>query len=665
MIKTFVYNEFDIPSYNVDKEKTLQEIDNFVQSGGNLNHPVKDNNKLISIVEFLESKLDIASVSSLFEKKHLTSPGTWDLNKETNAIIESSLYGGYWYRDNAHKYRQPIADGFRQLCRDFLKTPVNSFHYENYEKEIVKDNHGHPLLSILLRIPLYELTQVFLEEVPNAKELLNQKYYKNTFYYDALIKSTKGGENNLSLFFKHDIIDLETLIENYNFNDVIKTAIRDNDFEFIKLLQSKSSNPHYLGELDKEYKMHDCFLRQVNTPEMAKILIDAGCPVLRKGDQYDSLLFSYEYFSMYKLDTIEFIMNYVPLDYMGEYQNVFWQYISNSRNLEEFKKFTEFLVSKGFPLEKYDLFSVCPGSDIQEKIQTCIDLGANPDNCGQLIQKLVTARDTSTFKAIQKTKLLDLYSPSATSYLLEANSHTQGTLSLLDKVQDKTFNSLTALGKPVWFGATTNDKMTKIIKKINSFNQLDTKGNNWITHYYSLDIKEKHNIAPLVLEMASIEESKNKRLLVLSQNENQSNLLHHGFKFSEYKTKELREEFISMIKSFDTSNLNDLLSGLDEKGLFPIDYLINSKSEEKVWNMNFWDIKLDSLLKIAEYNLDYDKKNINGESLIDRLRKYYLIDNVQGNLIEPVEKGYSRYTLFNKLDNKLVTENKKSIKIKI
>lgn len=665
MIKTFVYNELDIPSYNIDKEQVFKEIEDFVKNGGNLDYPVKSDNKLVSVVDFLESRIGVEGVTYLFDKKYLTSPGQWELNKEKNAIIESNLYSGYWYRDNAQKYRKNIADGFRKLCRQFSLNSVDSFHYQNYEKQIVKNEEENPLLSILVRVPLYELTQVFLEEVPNAKDLLNQIYYGKKPYYESLVKSSKDSENNLSLLFKHNVVDVDTLFEKYDFHEVIKTAIRENDFDFIHLLQSKSSNPNYLGELDKKYKMHDCFLRQVNTPEMAKILIDSGCPVLRKGDQYDSILFSHEYFSMYKLDTIDFIMNYVPLDYMGEYQNVFWQYLSNSRDLEQFKKITEFLVSKGFPLENYDLFNVCPGSDIQEKIKTCLDLGANPNNCGELIQRLVTNRDTSTFKAIQKTKLLNLYSPTASAYLLGASSHTQGTLNLLEKVEDKTFNSLTSSGKPVWFYANSKDKMTKIIKKIDSFNQLDSLGNNWLTHYYSLDIKDKHNIAPLLLEMASIEESKNKRLLVLSYVENQSNLLHHGFKFTEYKTNDFREEFVSMIKSFDSSNLNELLSGLDEHGLFPIDYLIKSKSEKCVWNKTFWDSKLDALLKIAEYNLDYDKTNSNGETLINRLREYYTIDNVTGNYIEPVEKGYSRYTLYNKLDNKLVPENRKSLKNKI
>lgn len=670
MIKTFVYNEFDFPTYSVGNEKYIQDIEEFIKAGGNLNHPVKDGDKIIPAFKFLEDRLGIEFVTSLFLNNSLESPGLWTLDIQEKAIVESNLFSGYWYRDNAHNYREVIAEGFKKTCQEYLRNPIYSeYHYvDNYNSnkdgKVVKNNLENPLLSILLRIPLKEMTEIFLKEVPNAKELLNQSYYKDHPYYHSLT-NVKDGQDNLSLLFKNNVLDVPTLIENYKFNDLINKAIHENDFEFMNLLKSKSDNSHYIGDLDKDNSMYDSFLRYVNSPEMAKLLIDAGCPIIKSNSTYDTMLFSPEYFSGYKIDTMKFIMEYVPLDYMGEYQNIFWNYLEKSQDVEQFKNFTQFIVSKGFPIKDYDIFSVCPEKDIPTKIKTCIDLGADINNCGTLIEKLIKDRDVSSFKAIQKTKLLDLYSPDGIYHLLRADSHTKTTLDLLDKAEISNINSLTSFGKPAWFSGNSKEKLSKILKKVTSFNQLDANSNNWITQYYSQNIKDKHNIAPIILEMASLEESKNKRLLVLTQQENTANLLHHGFTFSEYKTTELREEFITIVKSFDTSNLNELFGGLDEKGLFPMDYLVKSKSEKGVINKSHWDSKVDNLLKIAEYNLDYDKKNINGEALIDKIRDYYKVDNNIDKFMDSVEKAYERYKLYNKLDSKLVTDNRKNTKMKI
>ena len=53
MIKTFAYNEFDFNgSYSLNKDKTLEEIKIFIQSGGNLNLPVKHDDKFFSSFDF-------------------------------------------------------------------------------------------------------------------------------------------------------------------------------------------------------------------------------------------------------------------------------------------------------------------------------------------------------------------------------------------------------------------------------------------------------------------------------------------------------------------------------------------------------------------------------------------------------------------------------------
>lgn len=680
MIRTFAYNEFEEDGLILNKTKALEDIEEFIKAGGNLNYPVKHRDTFIPASKFFEKNLGEEIVTQLFQNNYLDSPGNWKLNESTKTIIESKHYHSYWYRDNYPKYRKVISEGFRNICQSYVQNPIyNSYEFTDEYRDsaknneyIIKLNDCNPLVRIILRMPFKEMINVFLEEVPNAKELLNEQTYGkkslyNSVVWDSLISNTQDGEDILISLFKHKIIDLDInyLIQNYKFDEVIKKAIYENDFNFINLLKEQSNNPHYIGELDKENSMYESFLRRANTPEMAKILIDSGCPVLREGESYEKFLFSHEYFPIQKLDVIKFIIDYVPMDYMGKSANIFWAYLDKSNTLDDFKKFTEFIVSKGFPLENYDLFNICPGDSWEEKIKTCLELGANVNNTKNLIQRLISKRDISSFKAIQKTKLIDLYSPDSVSHLLSAEDHTKTTLELLDKADLNKLNSLTSLGTPAWFSANSKTKLHKILKKIESFNQVDSLGNNWITNYYSNKVKDKYDIAPLVLEMAAIEHNKKKRLLVLTNVENQSNLLHHGFKFSQYQEKELKEEFVVIIKCFDTTNLNELFSHLDEHGLFPIDYLINSKNDEETWNHSLWDVKLDSLLKLTEYNLDYDKENIHGEKLIDKLKIYYSIDNKSDIFIEPVNKAYSRYCLYNKLEEKLIPENKKSSKHKI
>lgn len=682
MIKTFAYNEFDFAEFKLDKEKVLKEIEQFIEQGGNLNYPVKKEDNFIPPWQFLENNLGVDFVKLLIHKNYLNSPGTWTLDAQSQTIKESITYHSYWYRDNYSKYSDVVSEGFRELCRQYNKNPVfTSYEYkDNYDsraigkEQLIKYDKFHPLLKILRRMPFKEMFDVFVQEISNAKELLHEVIkihdfrkttYTEKFMYELIIQDSDDSVAIISSLFKNNIVATEKLMEDYDFRNNIIRAIGNNDFEFMEILKSKSSNPHYLGQLDEENTMYNSFLRACNTPDMAKLLIDSGCQVVKKTDTFDSMLLSKEYFPLSKLDTIKFIMEYVPLDYMTTYENTFWEYLKSAKDLENFKIFSQFITSKGFPIEKYDLFNVCPGDDWKEKIQTCLDLGANPNMFSDLIQQVVSDRDISTFKAINRTKLLNLYSPDGIYYLLNVSSHTKSTLDLLDKAEKKDINSFTSFGKPAWFAANSKDKVNKILSHIESFNQLDENGNNWITNYYAQDIRDKYAIAPLVLEMAAKEDKKNHRLLILTCEESKSNLLHHGFKFSEYRVKELRQEFIEIIKAFSTNNLNELFNSLDEHGLFPTDYLIKSKTEKGVWNQTMWDARVDTLLKLTEYNLDYDKKNIHGVALIDSIRQYYKINDLSNNFIEPVEKAYFRYQLHEKLEKKLVPENKKNIRSKI
>ena len=99
--------------------------------------------------------------------------------------------------------------------------------------------------------------------------------------------------------------------------------------------------------------------------------------------------------------------------------------------------------------------------------------------------------------------------------------------------------------------------------------------------------------------------------------------------------------------------------------MFPIDYLIQSYHNEDNWNKTFWDSKLNNLLKMADYNLDYDKINSKGKTLIDTLRLYFSLSNSKENFIDHIEQAYSRYKLYNKLDNSLVSQTRKQSTVKI
>lgn len=672
MIKTFAYNEFNYDGYSVDKNKALEDIEDFIKSKGNLNYPIKERDKIIPAHAFWEEKLGVNIISQFFEKEYLESPGHWNLDEKTKTVIESELYDKYWYQNNYKNYSKIISEGFRKLCQSYIANPIyDSYQYKDeYNSNSKKDNFNvirtdvHPLVEILLRNPHKEMIEVFIEELPNSKELLNMQRYGD-FTYDRLINKSQSSEDIISSLFKHKIVDTRILIEKYSFNSVIKYAIYKNDFDFMNSLKKESNNPFYIAELDKNHSMYDSFLRRANTPEMAKFLIDAGCPIIKKDDKYDSVLFCSDKFK--HLDVVKFILDYVPNNYMTQYENVFGEYLKTIHNTNDFKDFVNFIVNKGFPLEKYDLFNIAPGESFEEKITTCLELGCDKNNCKYLIRSLISKRDTSSFKAIQKTKLLNLYSPDAIFYFLSQDNHTKSTLDLIDKADINNINSLTSFGKPAWFAANNQEKLHKIFKKINSFSQLDSEGNDWITHYYSQSPKDNHHIASTFLEMIALEEKKQNKLLSLHYKEGESNLLHYGFTFN-YKNKDFRDEFVTMIKSLNHSNLNELFSTLDEEGLFPIDRLIISKSNKDVYNISFWDDKLHSLLKLAEFNLDYDSKNKNGQTLYSQLIHYYSISEKSNmnEFIEPIKNAYSKYKLYNKLENTLtsnVIDNKKVNKI--
>lgn len=144
--------------------------------------------------------------------------------------------------------------------------------------------------------------------------------------------------------------------------------------------------------------------------------------------------------------------------------------------------------------------------------------------------------------------------------------------------------------------------------------------------------------------------------LLLTNIENTSNLLHYGFNIK-YSERELKREFIDIVKSFNTSNLHELFSCLDEDGYFPTDYLLKSYHNKDNYNQNFWFSKLSSLLADTPFVFDFDKVNKDGISLIDSFRNI-LKENQDTTILENIEKGYSRYKLYNKLENKLSDTNK-------
>lgn len=659
MIKTFAYNEFDFNgSYSLNKDKTLEEIKIFIQSGGNLNLPVKHDDKFFSSFDFLEKQLGIDLVKVLFGHKYLKSPGDWILNESTKTISQLPEYDRYWYRDKYSDYSEIIASGFKKLCQDYIKNPIFTnfeFHDKYSSSKVVKLENCNPLVEILLKLPFKEMLSVFINEVPNFKELLQEEYFRNTSVYEYILKDSKDDNENTLMLFKNGVISYKDLDEKYGLKELIDNAIYANDFDFLNLLK-KYSHENIFSEIDETKSMYNSFLRRANTPEMAKYLIDHGCQVVKNNDQYDSILFSHEYFGLGKIDTIKFIIEYQPNNYIQDFENVFWHYLEKCNDLTKFKDFTSYLVSKGFPLQNYDLFNVCPGNDITEKIKTCLELGANPNNCENLINKIIANRDSSLFRTIQKTKLLNLYSPDGIFYLLSAPSHTQGTLSLTDKIPDTELNHLTTKGKPAWFGIDSLEKFNKLSKKIKSFNQLDETGHNWITHYYKFSKKDRYKISSVLLEMQSHQEKEFNQPLTLTNIENTSNLLHYGFNIK-YSERELKREFIDIVKSFNTSNLHELFSCLDEDGYFPTDYLLKSYHNKDNYNQNFWFSKLSSLLADTPFVFDFDKVNKDGISLIDSFRNI-LKENQDTTILENIEKGYSRYKLYNKLENKLSDTNK-------
>lgn len=659
MIKTFAYNEFDFKGgYTLNKDETLESIKIFVSSGGNLNLPVKYDDKFFTAFEFLEKQLGSELVKTLFANKYLKSPGEWILDEANITISQLPEYDRYWYRDKYKDYSEIISEGFKKLCQDYVKSPIYTnfeFHDKHSSAKIVKLENCNPLVEILLKLPFKEMLSIFINEVPNFKELLQEEYFRNTSVYEYILKDSKDDTENTLILFKNGVISYKDLEEKYGLKELIDNAISYNDFDFLNLLKKYSHNDVF-SELDEKNSMYDSFLRRSNTPEMAKYLIDNGCQVVKKNEKYDSILFSHEYFSLSKIDTIKFIIDYKPNNYIKDFEPVFWGYLERCNDIEKFKEFTSYIVSKGFPLEKYDLFNVCPGNDINEKIKTCLELGANPNNCENLINKIIANRDPSLFRTIQKTKLLNLYSPDGIFYLLSAPSHTQGTLSLTDKIPNDELNNLTTKGKPAWFGIDSLEKFNKLSKKIKSFNQLDTTGHNWITHYYKFSKKDRYKISSVLLEMQSHQEKEFNQPLTLTNIENTSNLLHYGFNIK-YSERELRSEFVDIVKSFNTSNLHELFSCLDEDGYFPTDYLLKSYHNKDSYNQNFWFSKLSSLLADTPFVFDFDKINKDGITLIDSFRNI-LKESNDPTLLENIEKGYSRYKLYNKLENKLSDTNK-------
>lgn len=686
MIKTFNYNNFGNLSSPLYKDTFTDVINQFVENGGNLNYPIINGDSITPALEFIARKMDIEFVKELINKNYLISPGNWILNNESKTIEEPSVYFNYWYRNNYSEYKEEINKGFKDLCKEYNQNPVY-IHYKEYYKdehdeltERISSNNP-PLIEIIIKNPYPEMLKSFLEEVSNSKNLLNlnyiftsEKFNKIEPLFLTLLKTTKFQNEFLALLIKHDIVDSNTLSEKFNFLNLIDFVVNNDDIDLLKKINNNAKNENFVRTLSNESPIKNNFFNKVKSVEMGEYLIDLGCHISVKNSQNENeFFFTTTFLSNSNTSTIKYFLSNID---KKEKNEIFWRpfetVFQSIDNLEDFKNWGNFLVSEGFPIKNYDVFSFCPGKSDQsislsERLKTCLEIGADSNNTLKLINNIISARDATYFRDIQKTKIIDLYSPNSIYYFYQNNGHTEKTFQLMEKVEKDNFNKLTDFDKPAWFSISHLITLNKIKKNIESFNQVDAEGNNWVTNYFNdyYKIKKTYDILPVIAEMSAIENIKNKTLLLLTQNEKEGNLLHHGFKFKHYNNKELDNKFITIINLFDTTNLNLLLSDVDQNGKFPIEYLIESKKEIGVFNIELWDDKLNTILKIANYNLDYNKKNKNNETLIDKIREYYLISNVEDNFIDKVEEAYKKYVLYHNLQEKLVSNNVKSNKPKI
>lgn len=689
-IKTIAYNSFEDFDYQTfKKESFLPILKEFKESGGNLDFPIKEYDKIQSAYSWFSGKYgsDNQNLDFLFDEGILTSPVSFNIKE--GKIIISDLYNTYWFRDNTIKHKTHIENKMSSFLKEFklIKDDISSLEFTNNEKlNTINGDYKEVLFHLLnlINLPkaydeaftIYpEIKSLWLEEKPHSKfgNIGGFLVTKNLLSLNSYRFSNTNILDNISVFYKHDIIKY-TLLKNEEYNNILKSLIEheiySNNLDFIKEVH-KLIDLKKFEDLNKEN--YDGLISKSRTKEMTELLLSIDLFVYKDSD--NSILNSRYIKNDIVLDTILSDSRYTEL--LNSEPYYFYKgFIVDQKDTS----FTDLLIDKyNLNILKFDMLDIGFKQNGIEGISHYLNKGADPRNCEEFISNLLSRRDISTLKKLKKENIFNAFYPDPLYYILN-KSEVKENFTWISKVTEDDLKRNTMYGQPAWWGIKNKAGLNIIKPHIKDFNDNGSAGGSYFTNlsknlkYAKIGYSFKEDSYDLHLdiikELNDYQIKNNLDLLDITHIETNGNNLFHNLFLSDNSHTNQSKKFIDILLSYDysESNIGIMLSTKNKNELTPIEIILNNidKAHKDKKSTYDFDNTIISLLTYCKNEFDYGHINNDNKSIVELLSG--LNNEKINHLIAEYKDAsyiyYSNIELHNELA-KNTTDKKEGKKIKI
>lgn len=631
MIKTKNFNDFS--DYNYEQlynfDFMYNEIKKFIENGGDIDLPVLKNSYRLELMTFKDFCNSEESLGNVFLNKIMSLNGKdkyFEFKIENNKVIENKYNNLEYMNRNFDAFSQDIINSFKTLVNKI--NDGKNYDFISYDNNELKTN---PILKILRAL---EFNPKLLDIALNNKEfkVLFEKHFDTSEKQLKII--FKGEEyNKLAVIYSHDI--MPEILDNYSRENILEEWVRFGNLEILR----KAS-------LDTNFQEHfkpELFL-SANSKETVEFLLSFDLSPINKNivNEYDNIVF----LNINKpLEVIDSILNSCPKDFVFENSKklyrIFFEYLKEDKIDLLINKYN-FDLKVIDPYEAISKISNLSLEQVENKLKSWFDLGADPSNCYNFVSKKISDRDTKLMSYLKKKNLIDIYCPEALRAFFKSNN-TQKTRDFFSKIEESHLTKYTKSGIPVWF-TIKNIEDQKFLKLVKNKNQLSKDNCSWL--FYKIKSNDFKDINISWFE-------KGYKFNTCGKNEI-GNILHNMFTEVLYN---------------NNSNLNDFLNNCDidyknmlleknKEGKYPLEILFNNYFSQRNNYYNNYNTKsfinnlFISLLNKNELPLT---QIINGISLDNIIESEFDSKEIKDALVES-----RRLQLENSLDDKL---ERKKIKI--
>lgn len=666
MITTKTYNNFSSYTWEQrsNKEFMFNEMKAFVEAGGSLSHDViYKESKLISFSDYIKENFSVDFMDKLVDNNLVDNPFSFILKKDEKLITERVGNGLIWMRNNYDHFKKQIVNSVVNISKLTNGVELNNYSQINYDGIYVDNKSMHPLFHIANTLENHE--EIWEAILDNNKDI--HLYLKNFLLEnensEVILKRIFNNNNNslINIFYKHDLIDNYIDKNPHVVYDMVSNSIHSNDLEIF----NKLSTQYDILKIEKEHSSYDSFLSKASTPEMAEMILKAGCFSIGvwegKQEKNQQEKFHYSLSKKMNRETLSFIINYIDKDLVKNNHTYFFNnFIKNVENLDTIKLLIE---KHSFPIEKYDMLKIGQkvSSDISsvDTIKWFLENGADPRICNDFIDTIVYQREEGKKCLVQYRKegLIDPFSSDMVYAIASSKDLKKVFINYYEKITSEQLARPNKEGVPAWFGVKSQEFFTIIKHKVEDYNQLSIKGDAWINYLLEPKkaVKDRDSVILKWLEKAkeSVVRKGGNKLSGSISTDRDGNFLHDLFFLAKHQKEDIKKELVNFIFNNVDADFVKLLNEKKSNGEYPLSnfFFYSDKSENQSNNWNNIST-LDYLIESLGKDFPFEQE-INGSLVIDLLSQKY------GD--EKYKVQYLNYKLNNVLQPK--GEKSKSVKI--